>query len=389
VTSTITEVDWRSRAANLAEKLAADGAITDPAWRDAFEQVPRHVAVPRFWALDQYNAPDRLVDGADPTHREEWLGAVYSDRVLITQWAMRDGYRMVSSSASLPTLVARMLHVLDVHDDHRVLEIGTGTGYNAGLLCHRVGAENVASIDIDAVLVAEAKGRLAQLGYGPLLVAGDGTVGVPDRAPYDRILGTCASPGIPPAWINQLADGGIVVAPLTIGGALAVLTKTGPDEVSGHVDSLETRFMPLRPDVDNPITEGLMVEMPQTGQLLYHGTADIDPAVFADQNFRLWLAVHLPHTVRIVDEVTDQFELAGVVVHDEVHRARARFVDDGVVVVEQGERRLFDHVETAWQAWQRYGEPARTRLGITARTDGTHTVWLDVPGSGITWPLPV
>jgi protein-L-isoaspartate(D-aspartate) O-methyltransferase len=390
VTSTLTDVDWQPRAAGLAAKLAADGTITDASWGDAFAQVPRHALVPRFWALDQYNAPDRLVDGADPAHREEWLDAVYSDRVLITQWAMRDGYRMASSSASLPTLVARMLHVLDVRDGHRVLEIGTGTGYNAGLLCHRVGADNVASIDIDAVLIAEAAGRLAQLGHEPLLVAGDGTAGILDRAPYDRILATCASPGVPVAWIEQLAEGGVVVTPLTVGGALAVLTKTGADEVSGHFDSLETWFMPLRPDVADPITEGLLMPIPDRRPSFgsHHGTADIDPAAFADPDFRLWLAVHQPLTVRIVDQIDGQRTRTGVIVHDETHRAEARFVDEGVVVA-QDERRLFDHIETAWHAWQRYGEPGRTRIGITARTDGTQTVWLDVPDSVITWPLPV
>jgi protein-L-isoaspartate O-methyltransferase len=129
---------WQTRAGELAEKLTADGTITDPLWRTAFENTPRHVFVPRFWALDKYNAPTRLIDGANPAHHTEWLDTTYSDQLLTTQWAPQNGRRMITSSASQPTLVARMLHLLDIQDDDRVLEIGTGTGYNTALLCHRV-----------------------------------------------------------------------------------------------------------------------------------------------------------------------------------------------------------------------------------------------------------
>jgi protein-L-isoaspartate O-methyltransferase len=79
----------------------------------------------------------------------------------------------------MPSLMAQMLEALDVRDEHRVLEIGTGTGYNAALLCHRLGSNNVVSIDIDATLVAVAKNRLAALGHHPTLVVGDGTAGLP------------------------------------------------------------------------------------------------------------------------------------------------------------------------------------------------------------------
>ena len=77
----------------------------------------------------------------------------------------------------MPSLMARMLEALDVRDGHRVLEIGTGTGYNAALLCHRLGACNVVSIDIDPTLIVATRKRLAGLGHHPTLVVGDGTAG--------------------------------------------------------------------------------------------------------------------------------------------------------------------------------------------------------------------
>jgi protein-L-isoaspartate O-methyltransferase len=101
--------------------------------------------------------------------------------------------------------MAHMLNSLNIHTGHTVLEIGTGTGYNAALLCHRLGDTQVTSIDIDPDLVADTRLRLATLGYHSTLLAGDGTHGAIDNAPYDRVIATCAVPAIPPAWINQLA----------------------------------------------------------------------------------------------------------------------------------------------------------------------------------------
>ncbi len=383
---------WQSRACELAEPLTADGAITDSLWRKAFENTPRHVFVPRFWALDKYNAPTRLIDGADPAQQTEWLATIYSDQFLATQWVPQDGRRMITSSASQPTLVARMLHLLDVQDHDRVLEIGTGTGYNTALLCHRIGDMAVTSVDIDPILVAEAEARLAQIGYRPQIAAGDGAKGLEQDTPYNRILSTCASPGVPAEWIAQLVDGGKIVVPFTVGGALAVLTKTGAGEVAGRLDSEQAWFMPLRP-ADKPIPEGYLVDLPepQPEQLQNHGTTEVDPGAFADPDFRLWLCLHLPAETRIIDIVNNDFTRTGVIVHTTEHRATAEFPADNTASpsrITQDERRLFDTVEAAWQAWQRCGRPDRKRVGFTAHVDGTQNAWLDSPTSGMTWPLP-
>jgi protein-L-isoaspartate O-methyltransferase len=87
------------------------------------------------------------------------------------------------SSSTKPDLMLRMLETLDVRDGHRVLEIGTGTGYNAALLSHRVGDHNVYSVDVDAELVRLARERLAGAGYRPTLAAIDGEGGLPEHAP--------------------------------------------------------------------------------------------------------------------------------------------------------------------------------------------------------------
>lgn len=388
--------DWQPWAATLTDKLAADSAIADDQWRAAFEGTPRHVFVPRYWELDEYNRPSRLVDGAVSTHRPEWLKAAYTDRFLVTQWVSDEGRRVVSSSASLPSLVARMLHILDVADGHRVLEIGTGTGYNTALLCHRVGAANVTSVDIDAGLVAEAAGRLDTVGYVPTVVVGDGAQGVEEHGPYDRILSTCASRGVPPAWIEQLADGGRIVTPLTMGGALAVLTKSGPDEVSGHFDVEQAWFMAMRPAA-RATPAGFLADQPEpvSDDLAGLGVSGLDPGALADPDFRLWLLLHQP-TLHFVEHFDEELANVGLTVHDGVDVATAlRCVDGPLLVRQSSPRRLWDTVESAWRSWVDHDKPRRDRLGITATTGGTQYAWLDLPDQGgggrggvFRWPLP-
>jgi protein-L-isoaspartate O-methyltransferase len=137
--------DTHLRAA-LVEHLTDTGVLHSERWRRAFERVPRHVFVPRVF-LDR-DADGRFVplDGDHPDRRDEWLRTVYSDDTLITQldgdddvWktALAEGSvtGLPTSSSSQPALMATMLEALEVGDGQRVLEIGTGTGYNAALMC--------------------------------------------------------------------------------------------------------------------------------------------------------------------------------------------------------------------------------------------------------------
>ena len=383
--------NWQPMAAQLAADLAGKGVITDPGWRRAFEQTPRHLFVPRFWALDQFNAPARLVDGADPDQREQWLTAAYRDEFMATQYADDEhGGRIITSSASQPSLVARMLGLLDIDSGQRVLEIGTGTGYNTALACHRLGDANVTSIDIDAGLVAEATCRLEARGFRPMLVAGDGAAGVAKAAPYDRILSTCASPGVPAAWIEQLAPGGVIVAPFTFGGALAVLTKTGPDTVSGHFDAEQAWFMPLRP-IDSPMPPGHLIDLPDEppAETVHHDTTDIDPDALTDPDFHLWLCLHLPDA-RLAHTFSDDGTAhTGVIAYTATHRATITFGTSGQPSrISQDARRLGDTVTAAWHSWQRNSRPDRTRIGATAHTSGAQHAWLDTPDGPHQWPLP-
>ncbi|MBP2474811.1 protein-L-isoaspartate(D-aspartate) O-methyltransferase [Crossiella equi] len=120
------------------------------------------------------------------------------------------------SCASAPWLVAAMLDQLDVQPGNRILEIGAGTGYNASLLAQLTGrADLVTTIDIDPDVTAKASQALAATGYGDVhVITGDGGLGYPDHAPYDRMIATVSPWDIPAPWWQQLAPGARLVAPL-------------------------------------------------------------------------------------------------------------------------------------------------------------------------------
>ena len=118
---------------------------------------------------------------------------------------------------------------------------------------------------MDEAAAAEAARHLATAGHRPTLVVGDGAAGHPDRAPYDRIIATCAVTHILTAWIDQLAADGVIVAPLTVQGGLAVLRKIGPGQVSGRLDGQQAYFMTMRPA--DPTSGKPMTTVPRsTGQ---------------------------------------------------------------------------------------------------------------------------
>lgn len=381
---------WEQRAAALTAKLAAAGVLPDPAWASAFAQVPRHVFVPRVLADDRATVIDARTPG--------WLDLVYSDEALLTQARTSgegiDRQELPSSSSSRPRVMAVMLDRLAARPDQRVLEIGTGTGYNTALLGQRLGAGNVYSIDLDPYLVEKSRGHLAELGHYPQLASGDGARGWPEHAPFDRILATCAITHIPPAWIDQLAEGGRIVAPLDAGeaGPLLVLDKTAPHEVNGRIDPYPVHFMPMREHAYNPLGPGQSTGFTATGGPHY-GTTTLDPATLlaTDRtNLALFLWLHAPGL-----RIASAEDLGKVYVSTATALAEATLTpnDDGTwPVTQRGSCRLWDTIEHGCTAWLALDHPDPARLGVTARNtdDGYHDdqyVWLDDPEGVHSWPL--
>jgi protein-L-isoaspartate(D-aspartate) O-methyltransferase len=230
-----------SARAALVREIDASGAwAADPRWREAFEAVPRHLFVPYYYVGAVGGYERRWGESPDPRTREKWVRGAYADAPLATR--LRDG-ELVSSS-SQPSLMAMMLAELRVRDGDRVLEIGAGTGYNAALLAHRLGDDRVTTVDLEPEITEAARGHLAAAGYHPVVVTGDGARGVPERAPYDRIIVTCTLAAVPTAWLAQCRPGARILSPLATG--LIALTVRDAGHAQGRFLHTPAYFVPLR-----------------------------------------------------------------------------------------------------------------------------------------------
>lgn len=220
---TITQA--RPYMAGLADGLTRSGAIRTPVWSQAFSSVPRHLFVPRWFRQETNDRGIAVWREHHGVTTADDLSAVYRDQTLVTALdpdtaEQVDGTAWTgipTSSSTLPSLMAGMLEDLAVQDGDRVLEIGTGTGYNAALLSARLGEHLVHSVDIDPDLVRTAQDHLSSAGFTPQLVPGDGTRGYPTGDRFDRIIATCAVPAVPAAWIEQSRPGTILVADVALG----------------------------------------------------------------------------------------------------------------------------------------------------------------------------
>jgi len=172
------------------------------------------------------------------------------------------GYAAYSNSAlpigqgqtiSQPYIVALMTDLIQPQADHVILEIGTGSGYQAAVLAGLV--QQVYSLEIIEELATQARERLQRLGFTNVEVrAGNGHFGWPEHAPYDSVIVTAAAPFIPPALIDQLKPGGTLVIPVGdryFGQDLRVIRK----DKNGHLEDrsvLPVVFVPLTGSPENP-----------------------------------------------------------------------------------------------------------------------------------------
>ncbi|MGH8879441.1 MAG: methyltransferase domain-containing protein, partial [Stackebrandtia sp.] len=288
------------------------------------------------------------------------------DQVIVTRWDTVDGERVPTSSASQPAIMATMLRLLDAAEDSRVLEIGTGPGYNASLLCTRLGDAKVTSVDIQSDVVAEASQRLARLGFHPHLEVADGSLGCPARAPFDRIIATCGLGRIPPAWLDQLAPGARVLAPMNFGGALALLDRRDDGSLHGRFPAEAGFFMELK----HP---GASAPAPKAAGPNRVLTSTIDPEVLADLDFRLWIEASVPgaqlRPARSLDGLVAEARITAPETTIEVEPA------DTTRITEYGAP-LWPMLEDRYDAWLGHGRPKRTRMGMTVTPD-RQWVWLD------------
>ena len=196
---------------HMVDQQLAGRDIKDPRVLDAMRKVPRHEFVP-----------------------EEWRGGSYDDSPLPI------GY---GQTISQPYIVAYMSEALELDPSHRVLEIGTGSGYQAAIL--GLLAKDVYTIEIVKPLAERARETLQRLGHRNVQVrAGNGYLGWPEAAPFDRVMVTAAPDEVPPVLIDQLKIGGIMAIPVGTGvQELRVLRRTASGLET--LRTLPVRFVPM------------------------------------------------------------------------------------------------------------------------------------------------
>ncbi|MDB1088768.1 methyltransferase domain-containing protein [Streptomyces sp. ACA25] len=352
-------------------------------WQCEFAALPRARFLPDLmWPHDMATRTARPVDRR--TDPDGWRSAADANMPVVTQWD--DGRHSgtapgtePTSSASMPSVVAAMLAAAELKPGHRVLEIGTGTGWTAALMARRLGDQAVTSIEIDLDVAAAAKSALGAAGLHPRLLVGDGLAGHPDGAPYDRLISTMGLRDIPAAWLHQVRPGGLIVTPwgtrYSNGDVLTVLTVNDDGTATGRfLQQLE--FMKARsqryahpafaPDLE-PVADS---------------TCEVDPSLFERWHpfaFAAGLLLYgMTHAVQQHDSSDRTLWLFAL--DGSAWTAAVLPADSTTATVRQvGDRRLWDELTAAHTWWRTAGEPDLDRLGITITATGW-TAWLDTPG---------
>lgn len=370
-------------AADLDRAMAerGDWPGRSPQIRDAVCAVPRGRFAPHcLWTWDghTYLPVDRVTDP------DGWAREVYRDPDTAAVTQVTDG--LPSSSLSCQAVVVDMLDSLLLQPGQRVLELGTGTGWNAALLARLAGPGRVVSVESDESLARAAACRLRAVHACVDIRVGDGMHGCPEGAPYDRIIATYAVDTVPWAWVEQCTPGGRIVFPWGRLGHLALTVADDGQSATGWVQGL-AQFMPAR------------TGSPQMGHADYAtirgtGPADQEHAGYrnlaplhdsASLEFALRVALPDVHVTTAVDE-----DGVNAWLHDgrTSWAALTAEADGGMTVYQGGPRRLAGELEQAWDQWQALGEPAPWDYGMTVRRDGQY-VWCHDPVTGPRWPEPM
>jgi len=209
------EIDFKSKREKMVEELKLRGYVLSREVERAFLKVQRE----HFITQDQKNYA--YVDSPLPILRGQTISA--------------------------PSMIAIMLECSGFRKGQKVLEIGTGSGYNAALIAELVGQENVVTIERHGELAKFGEENLKRAGYDVKVVVGDGSLGYEAEMPYDRIFATAGAPDIPDPWEKQTKVGGKIIAPIgpgTFSQRLVIADKVAEGKLKIKKDTY-CAFVPL------------------------------------------------------------------------------------------------------------------------------------------------
>lgn len=350
------------------------------AWiRQAVDVLPRHRFAPeRVWQWDgqAYRPVDQSRDPAG------WAGEVYAGPDAATVTQVTDG--LPTSSLSCQAVVVDMLDSLLLEPGHRVLELGTGNGWNAALLSRRTGPGRVVSVEADPDLALEARRALAGAGVMVDVQTGDGNQGWTPTAPYDRVIATYAVERIPWAWVEQTKPGGRIVTPWGRLGHVALTVADDARSATGWVQGL-AQFMPDRRALSaEPGFNQVRARSEPDGERPF--LRDLAP-LQNDVHLRFALRVALPH-LRIA--LARDADGLNAWIHDTERSWTVLSAIGGgrTIATQGGPRRLADELEAAWDTWLDLGKPALYDFGMTVTDSGTtQYMWVNDADRGPRWPI--
>ncbi len=317
----------------MLTQLKGDGYLLSKRWEEAFSSVDRAAFLPP------------RIDGIEKSRRfNEWKEAAYSLRSIVTK---RKTNGTPASSSSDPRVMLDMLETLELKPGMTVLELGTGTGYNTALLCEVAGTENVTSIDIDSDVTLSARIKLSSAGYPSVMaLTRDGKEGHASKAPYDRLIVTYAVDRLEPEWLQQIADGGLVIVPWEndLGSQVVAQFRVHSGQATGRATA-ECAFMFDRSEHEPKRTQSAAT---------YSTTTNFSPQYFREYaSADLW--------------IIDQIPGIALYPHDDVYMfTRGSDVallglepdeDERYPVMGDGDPGFWDEIERAYSSWFVAGRP--------------------------------
>nr|WP_246204134.1 protein-L-isoaspartate O-methyltransferase [Streptomyces tailanensis] len=385
-----------ARAA-MVDRLHETGDLSPGPVADALRALPRQALMPQAYMRTSApgETPPRweLLDWSVPEDRPALLRVLHSGDSVAVQHegepllsrarGPRSGGAMTAMSSVLG-MTARLLQELDLRPEQRVLDVGTGAGVTAAVVCFVSGDKDTVTIDLDRHITDAAAQRLAGLGYRPTAATGDGEEDWPPGAPYDRVFLSFAVPRVPGALVEQLAPRGRLLATVSTRSpswpGLAVITKTEQGHVQGELRAVEfghrAGWGRQRLCLSTAFREQIAIGVGVT----VRGQSPPPPV----QARGMWLALDHLHPGLVRDFGAEQLQIGAPECGSWV---RVRPDGEGTCSITQsGPRAIWEEIEQIADRWLAAGEPSSYRIEFDA--DGTQRATAGHGRSELCWTLP-